>query len=63
MKNDNQMRGLPKDIDLLLQVAMSATKEATDNNRNTKRMELLNRLANSVNKDYQEMINKSYFTS
>jgi len=57
MKNANERKGLPKNIDLLIQIAISVVKEAKDNNTVTRRTAHLEKLANSVNSDYQKLIN------
>ena len=59
MKNDNENKGLPKDIDLLIQIAKSVVNEANKNNSTTKRIEHLGKLADSVNSDYQNIMSNS----
>lgn len=56
--NDCERRGLPKELDLLLVVAESAIKEAKRDGQLTKRMELLDKLVNSVCEDFKVIMSK-----
>lgn len=57
-KNMNELRGLPKDLDLLLSTAKSIVLNFEEGNDLTSRIKLLDNLSQSVCQEYTEILKK-----
>lgn len=57
--NMNELRGMPKDLDLLLGTTDSLIKKHKEGGDISSRIDLLERLHKNVSSQYQELLNTS----